>query len=377
MPFSSIILDHVVAQKRLEAALKTGKAITSPVSKYRIKIKQVITGSHLTYRYILVTNLLAKATNPRINALALQVGADFDGAFDSRSLCHKVLVPFERDYLGGRLGRSNEPYLNKPARHKSLSEDNAVRKGNDRVLLEACIEVLSQCSQKEAFEGLSDAIHFTLNLASIQDNLVNATRKSTAQDHLQKFAAILLQSSNEGQNCALLAGLAFHFLSNSFKAVWDIRIHPVNQSGASSKEVLDVDVYYKDVIRFTAEIKDKNFTREDVDHAANKVKSAGHNAMFFVTGPNARTTLTAEQIAAIGDALDVRIAVLPVAHFYTMALGLCADSVSVALAWQTIVRICQEARMKQTTQNTVQEAAISAGLIEVKKKDIDISPEAA
>ena len=364
MPFSSIHLNHEAAQKRLEAAFAVGKFLSNPVSKYQVKIKQIITGSHLTYRYILLTNLLAKATNPHVNALALQVGADFDGAFDSRSLCHKVIVPFERDYLGGRLGRSNEPYLNKPARHKELSKYNAVRKGNDRVLLEACIEILSQCNQEEAFEGLSDAIHFALNLASIEDNVVNAVRANTARDHLQEFAAILLINSNEGESCVLLAGLAFYFLSQSFKAGLDVRVHPVNQSGASSKEVLDVDVYCKDIIRFTAEIKDKSFTREDVDHAANKVKSAGHNAMFFVTGPNAKTTLTAEQIAAIGHALDVRIAVVPIVHFFTMALGFCSEEMSVALAWQAIVQICHDARIKQTTQNTVQQAAISAGLIE-------------
>ena len=94
------------------------------------KIKAVLTGSHKTYKYVLLTGLLAKATDSSVNALALQAGAPFDGAYDARSLCHGVIVPFERDFLQNALGGSNEPYLNKPARFTHLSSNNAVRKGN-------------------------------------------------------------------------------------------------------------------------------------------------------------------------------------------------------------------------------------------------------
>jgi hypothetical protein len=83
-------------------------------------IKVVLQGNHKTYKYILVNGLLAKATNESINALALQAGAPLKGAFDARSLCHNVLVPFERDFLQSALGGSNEPFLNKPARFTHL-----------------------------------------------------------------------------------------------------------------------------------------------------------------------------------------------------------------------------------------------------------------
>lgn len=89
MTYTPVHIDHQEAKKTLTKALVRAQALNGPVSKYRTEIKRVIEGSHLTYRYILVTNLLAKAANKRVNALALQVGAEFDGAFDSRSLCHK------------------------------------------------------------------------------------------------------------------------------------------------------------------------------------------------------------------------------------------------------------------------------------------------
>lgn len=61
-------------------------------------IKRVLAGTHKTYKYILVNGILAKASSEEVNPIALQAGAPLSGAFDARSLCHKVLVPFERDY---------------------------------------------------------------------------------------------------------------------------------------------------------------------------------------------------------------------------------------------------------------------------------------
>src|SRR5690349_18380445 len=105
------------------------------------KIAIILKGTHKTYKYILVNGLLAKATKVTINALSLQAGAPIDGAYDARSLCHDVLVPFERDFLENSLGGSNEPFLNKPARFTHLSESNAVRRGNDKITLGLLIEI--------------------------------------------------------------------------------------------------------------------------------------------------------------------------------------------------------------------------------------------
>ena len=364
MTFISVHIDNSKAKEKLDAALIKAKSLTSPQSKYHAQVSLVIYGNHLTYRYILITNLLAKATDCNVNALALQVGADFNGAFDSRSLCHKVIVPFEREFLEGKLGRSNEPYLNKPARHKAMSSDNAVRKGYDKLILETCIEVLSKCSSQEAYDALIDAIFCTIKRPSINDSVVKLDGDTSTHETLEKFAGLLLTSSNDGENCALLTGLTFHLLAHSCNGIFDIRVHPVNQSGASSKEILDVDVYMNNELRFTAEVKDKPYTYEDVDHAAKKVNLAGHDAMFFVEGPNAISDLSSAEINGIGRDHGVRITVISSKAFFMTALGLCYDGVSSASAWETIANISHTARFKQTTIKFIQQTAVEVGLIE-------------
>lgn len=78
-------------------------------------------------------------------------------------------MPADRqvDELAGKLGRSNEPYLNKPARYPALTTDNAVRRGYDRSILEKCIDILGGLrSQVDANAALVDAIFHVLKRES-------------------------------------------------------------------------------------------------------------------------------------------------------------------------------------------------------------------
>ena len=137
MTLSRPTVDQRAAEQVLREAITIAQDDSRqiPETEWDIEIRAIIQGNHLTFRYILVTALLGKATNPSINALALQAGADTEGAYDARSLCHGVVVPLERQLLSSSLGGSNEPFLNKPARFPMISSSNAVRAGKDKELL--------------------------------------------------------------------------------------------------------------------------------------------------------------------------------------------------------------------------------------------------
>ena len=82
--------------------------------------------------------------------------------------------------MDNSLGGSNEPFLNKPARHKELSTNNAVRRGRDTKLLKLCIKVLSSLkSSKQAITALEDAIYFSF--------LRNTRRKIMAISQIVKM----------------------------------------------------------------------------------------------------------------------------------------------------------------------------------------------
>ena len=76
----------------VDAQCETGEGIPTNV---RTDIDDVINGTHKTFRYMLVTGLLAAVTDVKLHPRCLQVTSGVDGAFDVRSFCQEVIVPFE------------------------------------------------------------------------------------------------------------------------------------------------------------------------------------------------------------------------------------------------------------------------------------------
>lgn len=289
MSLAKTTVDHRAAEQLLREAILIAQDASKqiPATEWDIEIKTIIQGKHLTFRYILTTALLGKATNPRINALALQAGADIEGAYDARSLCHGVVVPLERQLLNRSLGGSNEPFLNKPARFSTISLSNAVRAGRDRELLVILHKVLSEIETSEqAFNSLCNALRYVIAKQMARSELFPQLSELT-DSHLKiiEFVDAFVTKSIEGQVAAILAGT---ILSTHFEQFEDFEVivHPVNQSGTSSNEVADIDIKKNGKIFVVIEVKDKQFSEQDVDHAAFKASQYGLKSIIFVIGAN-------------------------------------------------------------------------------------------
>ena len=280
-----------VDQKAASAIFREAIAIAKddwaeiPVTEWDAEIKTIIQGKHLTFRYVLVTALLGKATNLHFNDLALQAGAVIEGAYDARSLCHGVVVPFERQFLNRSLGASNEPFLNKPARFPTISPSNAVRAGKDRALLLILYKVLSEVETSEqAFNGLCTAVRSAI--ARQTDRIELFPQPSESPDsHLKviEFVEAFVTKSIEGQVAALIVGTILSLYVEPLEG-FEVIIHPVNQSGASSNEVADIDIKKNEKIFVAVEVKDKVFNVQDVDHSAFKAHQYGLKSLTFIIG---------------------------------------------------------------------------------------------
>lgn len=282
-----------------DAAAKLQDAYTTALSDVTIDclytdfIDFIIDNTHLTYKYVLFTALLSKATDPTINALCLQKKSTLPGAYDARTVCHKVIVPFEMETLGKALGGSNEPFLNKPARFPELSKDNAVRRGNDQSLLDSLCDNLPKITTSEdAYSCLVYLIRKLIVLRDAQQNMSVFTveRSSNLPARLIAYMEKALEQSYEGEVLTLLVAGAYHLLYNKPNAT--VEVHPVNQSGASGREVSDLDIYVDDNLVASNELKDKDYSETDIRHAADKVLNAGGTKMLFVEGPRSNANGT-------------------------------------------------------------------------------------
>ena len=277
------------AKTTLDAAYANATYYPNATCSHQDFIDYVVDNTHLTYKYILFTALLAKATDESINPLCLQKKSTLPGAYDARTICHKVIVPFEMETLDKALGGSNEPFLNKPARFPELSKNNAVRRGNDKAILD------SLCDNLPLIKTSSDAFQCLVYLLCKLIKIRDAQRKTlvfTVNDNanlpskLMSFIEAALIQSHEGETLTLMIAGIYHLLYLDY-ADAVVEVHPVNESGASSKEISDLDIYINQELISSNELKDKDFAETDVRHAADKVINAGGNHMLFIMGPQA------------------------------------------------------------------------------------------
>lgn len=321
-------VDQRAAERLLRQAIVIAQGDSSqiPVTEWNSQIRTIIQGKHLTFRYILVTALLGKATNPNINTLALQAGANVEGAYDARSLCHGVLVPLERQLLSRSLGGSNEPFLNKPARFPIISPSNAVRAGKDRELLLILHKVLSEIeTHEQAFGGLCIAVHYAIER---QTTKFSPKLLESVDSHLKilEFVEAFVTRSIEGQVAAILTGTVLSLYFDQFES-FEVIVHPVNQSGASSNEVADVDIKKNGKIFVAVEVKDKQFSEQDVDHAAFKASQYGLNSITFVIGASgAYIGLSLEQVAkTVLFTRRVNVVFIDLVSFTRSIISLCPE----------------------------------------------------
>lgn len=269
------------ARKVLEETFKNAQKETGEIAD---KIETVLRGHHLTFRYVLFTGILAKATNSLVDPLSLQSSDKSKGSYDARSLCHKVVVVFEREFIPDGLGGSNEPFLNKPARFTRLAATNAVRSGNDRAIQLTCIEILKQITTVTiAKKYLSHCLYILKDISAsnakkFSVQIQDSTRLSQT---IFDYTSELLKKKNEGETAAIVVAVIESIQKPSFKII----AHKVNESGASSNEVGDIDIKDgKGNIVSSIEVKDKDFTKEDLEHAIKKFIQAGLKHTMFVYG---------------------------------------------------------------------------------------------
>lgn len=322
-------------------------------------ITSVLKGSHKTYKYVLITALLAKSTNEEVDIFSLQAQDNSSGAYDARSLCHGVIVPFERENFPDGIGGSNEPFLNKPARFPRISNTNAVRSGNDAIALQNLISIFSIIKTKEkAFEYLKHAMSIIVEIYNESlskfdvDSEILGLRKNIQE--IYDYLSDLLDQTNGGEICALIIATVEQLYQGSENTVI---AHKVNESGASSKEVGDIDVYDScGQLILSIEAKDKVFALQDVGHALRKFYEGGVERSMFIYGKtiNVQRTCELQQLLARYGRIGCYCAVLNIMDYISVRL-LSMGDVTLADCVSMLMKQAKEMKVSDKTIEWVKE----------------------
>ena len=139
-------------------------------------------------------------------------------------------------------------------------------------------------------------MRYALEKQIARSTLISQSSESTGS-HLKiiEFVDVFVTKSIEGQVAALVAGTALSMYFEQFEG-FEVIVHPVNQSGASSNEIADIDIKQNGKIFVAIEVKDKQFSEQDVDHAAFKVSQYGLKSITFIIGINGTDQNPAEEL---------------------------------------------------------------------------------
>lgn len=207
------------------------------------RIKRLTNSETKSYRYAILTQVLAKATNPSINCLSIQAKAGFIGAFDARSFCKNTVVKFERKYLENILGSSGDPYVSKPLRHEAITLDiiGYIRdKQGWKDLYETLVKVETTNNAEFTLKVLKQLL-LEIRMQLISEPLRQPTIPPIGMEQLREILIDYLSRPSEGIRPQAIVYALFLTFNEKTKAFETITTAKATTADTLAKRIADIE----------------------------------------------------------------------------------------------------------------------------------------
>ena len=214
------------------------------------KIRSIFKGETVSYRYALLTQLLAKVINPHVNALAIQKKANIPGSFDARSFCKNTVVQFEKKYLENALGGSNDPYVSKPLRHVAISL-NVIESIKDKGGWTKLYEILKTVQDRNDKEFTRKVLKQALlevrrlQIEAWSGRELSVSRSPTLAD-IRKAIDNFLAEPSEGARAQAIIFALMRVINKRINAFKDIRSTKSTVADKYAGKVADIECVAED-----------------------------------------------------------------------------------------------------------------------------------
>ena len=223
-----------------------------------------------------------------------------------------------------------------------------------------CDELPKITSSLEAYDALVYALQKLLIKKAEKEALTSFDISDLDSNaiNLYSFIDYLLWENFEGEILTLVVAGLYELY---FKDLYDdyiVDVHPVNQSGASSKEVSDLDVYRGGVLYICNELKHKPFSDHDLRHAADKVISERKNQMYFIIGRGVFFDNISIK-SCLDEYLDkgFLIHIVPIDFFVSTILGL-IENIDADFYVKYVLQTAIDTKFKQETITFIRDATL-------------------
>lgn len=253
-------------------------------------IRRSVNSRTKTYRYVLPTQLLAKAVDAALDCTCLQASRGGPGAFDARTVAHKVIVPF--DQANERvLGGSAEPYVSNPLRVAEISAAHRSAQKNQSGWDDLCLvldEVQNRSDAAFTLSGLRQVLtEIVKRLETVRVTFPVPGRISHS-DCLQLIEAFLAQKSG-GERFEAVTAALFDAIGRHFAAYAEVRRAKVTAADAASGMSGDIECLdAQGEIVLVIEPKDRQLTITQLKDKVPGLRENKISEAFFVAGKGIR-----------------------------------------------------------------------------------------
>lgn len=227
------------------------------------RLEQVFRSKTKTYQYAVVTQLLAKLDDPTKDARCIQkLEGDADPSrFDARSLCSKVVVPWERE-IGSPLGLKDDPYVNNPMRVPDFAMAYQ-HKQKDKATWAELVELFEhvQAHPSTVRPLLLQTLLRIRTLREEQTVKFPTPQRASLPDTLSVTHAFLKTKSG-GARLQVVGFAVFDAMRKTWGIFDEVVTSPVNASDAASGKPADVVCRRKGEVVMACEVKDRDLNIE-------------------------------------------------------------------------------------------------------------------
>jgi hypothetical protein len=248
----------------------------------RAAIEAVVNAQTKTYRYVLPTQLLAKFADPSLDCRSVQDKDKSRGSFDARSLCAKVVAPFDRDHHDV-LGGTADPYVNNPLRIPRIDR-SALAAQKNKAEFQHIIDVLDLAEKqpeliRPMLLAVFQAIHRRLSRAQIAYGV--PTRNSF--EGTTRLISRFLEDRSGGVRLQCVALALFRAIGHQFSLFASVESRKVNAADAASGDVADLACRDETAtIVLAVEVKDRELVLNDIVAKLATLRANNVSEMLFL-----------------------------------------------------------------------------------------------
>lgn len=247
------------------------------------EISDLLRSKTKSYRYVLPTQLLAKVVNSQANAICLQKKSEVAGRFDARTLCHSVIVPFEREQ-GTPLGGSPEPYVNNPLRvpevssnHRNAQKDKV---GWDQLCL--VLEQVQSRGDKDFSKRVFMQVLLEIRRIQQEQTITYSIPQRISLEHTLDILREFLGPRTGGGRLQAVCVALFRTIGELWEIYDEVLSAVVNASDASGGRPADIDCRKDGQTVLAVEVKDRTVTLQLLEDKIATTRVARVKELLFL-----------------------------------------------------------------------------------------------